>query len=152
MSTRATITAKMPEGGYVSFYKHHDGYIENGLGEALMQFVAFADYQQEPFTLETFTQFVNDTKCVNPVGFDEIEIIKSNYDLWAQEQFKSHADTEFHYTIERRNGKNYLLVQKRDWENGSQNGANLTETGHWTDFAEKEMIGATGLFIDNHLE
>ena len=152
MSTRATITAKMPEGGYVSFYKHHGGYIENGLGEALMQFVAFADYQQEPFTLETFTQFVNDTKCVNPVGFDEIEIIKSNYDLWAQEQFKSHADTEFHYTIERRNGKNYLLVQKRDWENGSQNGANLTETGHWTDFADKEMIGATGLFIDNHLE
>ena len=152
MSTRATITVKMNDGNNVSFYKHHDGYVKGGLGEALMNFISVADLEKEPFTKYNFLNFVNESDVVNPTGFEEIEIIKNEY--WNNgEEFKSHGDTEYHYTIMRakENGSIFLFVQKRDYNNGAQNGADKTETGHWTDFAEKGLIGLSGLLFDHKI-
>ena len=60
MSTRATIEAKMNDGVNVSFYKHHDGYIKGGLGEALMNFVTHNDPKKESFTRSSFIEFVDE--------------------------------------------------------------------------------------------
>jgi len=37
MSTRSTITVKKTDGKYHSIYVHFDGYIENGVGETLLE-------------------------------------------------------------------------------------------------------------------
>ncbi len=143
MSTRATITAKMKDDTWVSFYKHHDGYIKGGIGEALMQFVTYNDKNNESFTRSNFIEFVNELRPNFVFDANNVERIAkgNNQEL---ESFKLHGDTEFHYTFDRLHGKTFLFVQRRDWENGAQNGTENTKTGHWTDFAEKELIGVTG--------
>jgi hypothetical protein len=40
-----------------------------------------------------------------------------------------------------------LTVQKRDYTDAVQNGTDLTKTGHWTDFAVREIIGRVGVLI-----
>lgn len=143
MSTRATITAKMKDDVWVSFYKHHDGYIKGGLGEALMNFVTHNDPKKESFTRSSFIEFVDELepKIIGLYDLDKIErIVEGNF----LGSYKLHSDTEFHYTFDRLHGKTFLFVQKRDYDNGAQNGTENTKTGHWTDFAEKELIGVTG--------
>ena len=140
MSTRATIEAKMNDGVNVSFYKHHDGYIRGGLGEALINFVTYKDKNKESFTRSSFIEFVDELEP-KMVGMEKVErIVEGNF----LGSYKLHGDTEFHYTFDRLHGKTFLFVQIRDYENGAQNGTDQTETGHWTDFAEKELIGVSG--------
>ncbi len=147
MSTRATITAEMTDGVWVSFYKHHDGYIRGGLGEALMNFVTYNDPKKESFTKSSFINFVNELEP-KMIGMEKVErIVEGNF----LGSYKLHGDTEYHYTFQKLNGSSFLFVQKRDFENGAQNGASQTETGHWTDFAEKELIGLSGLFFDHKI-
>lgn len=156
MSTRATINIETSSEGSVSIYKHHDGYIKGGLGEALMNFMTYATviFTAKEFIAE-FVDFINndcDLSEFNSNGYQEnnFDIVESVY--WAGEEYKSHSDTEYHYTLSLRHNNGYaLFVQKRDYENGSQNGADKTETGHWTDFAEKELIGLSGLFFDHKI-
>tara|TARA_Y100000004_G_C8920176_1_gene415062 strand:+ start:767 stop:1234 length:468 start_codon:yes stop_codon:yes gene_type:complete len=140
MSTRATITAKMKDDVWVSFYKHHDGYIVGGLGEVLMNFVTYNDPKKESFTRSSFLEFVDELEP-KVVGMEKVERIMDGPWLGS---YKLHGDTEFHYTFDRLQGKTFLFVQRRDYENGAQNGASNSETGHWTDFAEKNLIGVSG--------
>lgn len=141
MSTRATITAKMKDDVWVSFYKHHDGYIKGGLGEALMNFVTHSDPKKESFTRSSFIEFVDELGPNFVFDATNVErIVEGNF----LGSYKLHGDTEFHYTFDRLHGKTFLFVQRRDWEDGAQNGTENTKTGHWTDFAEKELIGVTG--------
>jgi hypothetical protein len=122
MSTRATITVKQPEGGYLSYYKHHDGYISGGLGEALMHYVSYSDPVLCKFTKEDFVDYVEKTECVNSYFFDQdVELIEGDIELWASEQYKVHGDTEYHYSVEIGKGnKYYLFVQERDYTDGEK--------------------------------
>ena len=152
MSTRATINIETSSEGSVSIYKHHDGYVKGGLGQALMEFVLYArGFNNSKGFLKDFVTFTNADEKV--FGFELNAFGKIHSDFWAKgEEFKSHSDTEYHYTLSLRHNNGYaLFVQKRDYENGSQNGADKTETGHWTDFAEKELIGLSGLFFDHKI-
>ena len=150
MSTRATITAKMKDDVWVSFYKHHDGYIRGGLGEVLMNFVTHHDNKKESFTRSNFIEFVNELgpNIDSLYDMDKIERIIDPLDEDIKTNglgsYKLHGDTEYHYTFDRLHGKTFLFVQKRDYENGAQNGTENTKTGHWTDFADKELIGVSG--------
>ena len=140
MSTRATITAKMKDGVWVSFYKHHDGYITSGLGEVLMNFVTYNDEKKESFTRSSFLEFVDELEP-KIIGMEKVERIVDGNFLGS---YKLHGDTEFHYTFDKLHGKPFLFVQKRDWNNEEQYQASISETGHWTDFAEKELIAVSG--------
>ena len=100
MSTRATITVRQNDGSFSSFYKHHDGYLNGGLGEALMNFISVVDLEKEPFTKSSFINFVKESEVINPYGIENIERIKSEF--WGVgAEHKAHGDTELHYTIER---------------------------------------------------
>ena len=155
MSTRATITAKMNDKEdkmnhvWVSFYKHHDGYIKGGLGEALMNFVTYNDPKKESFTKSSFLQFIDELEP-KMVGMEKVERVMDGQWLGS---YKLHGDTEYHYTFDKLHGKTFLFVQERDYTDSAQNGTDRTETGHWTDFAEKTLIGVSGgPFFDHILD
>lgn len=150
MSTRATITVRMNDGNNLSFYKHHDGYINGGLGEALMNYVSVRDLEKEPFTKYSFIDFVTESEVVNPIGFDKIETIKS--ESFLGDEHKLHGDTEYHYTIRKNknSGRVFLYVQKRDYNDMEQNEAN-SSNGHWTDVAPFELIGISGILFTHKL-
>ena len=156
MSTRATIAIETKEEkNVVSIYKHNDGYVKGGLGQALMEFVlyAMAFKTAEKFIID-FVEFCREQEGDKYFGFRQYNFERIDSDFWPKgQEFKSHSDTEYHYTlaIGKDNKSYFLFVQKRDWENGAQNGASQTETGHWTDFADKELIGKSGLLFDHKI-
>ncbi|QDP60665.1 MAG: hypothetical protein Unbinned1469contig1000_44 [Prokaryotic dsDNA virus sp.] len=158
MATRATITVETKKENDVSIYKHYDGYIKGGLGEMLMKFVSVTKAKNTAEELiNDFVEFCKAEFGGKPAdnvygsGFDKknFERVESEYWLEGQE-FKSHSDTEFHYSLKIGNNNSdiILFVQRRNYNDDFQNGTELTRTGHWTDFAVLECIGRTGNFFD----
>ena len=153
MSTRATMQIETNNGAVTSYYKHHDGYIKSGLGEALMNFVLYTKrFQYASEFMASFFSFLKEVDELNSAGFELENFEKIDSDFYEGEEFKLHGDTEFHYTIVISKGNEmYLFVQKRDWANEEQNRLNSDENFHWTDAADKELIGKSGLFFDHKI-
>lgn len=148
MSTRATIEVKYTEEFSDSFYKHHDGYVKGGLGELLMHFVSVNKSMDVGSFLPKFQEFVANTE-INSVEVKEIEKINTLNEPTAD--YRLHGDTEYHYTICPSNFGWALMVQRRDYSDGAQNGTDQTKTGHWTDFASNEMLGFSGTLYTQKL-
>lgn len=137
MSTRATIQVKGAEES-ISIYKHHDGYVKNGLGEYLGIFMSHAESSKNTFGSIARMQPTSFPSRFSAWGLQqfgsqaylhELQVIAlETHCNVEQDTYMRHGDTEYHYTIE--NGK--LFVQVRDWDNMEQNGDK-----HWTLFAPK---------------
>jgi hypothetical protein len=137
MSTRATIQVKGAEES-ISIYKHHDGYVKNGLGEYLGIFMSHAESSKNTFGSIARMQPTSFPSRFSAWGLQtfgsnaylhELQIIALETDSNTENNtYMRHGDTEYHYTIE--NGK--LFVQVRDWDNKEQNGDK-----HWTLYAPK---------------
>lgn len=136
MSTRATIEVKGKDGSSISIYKHHDGYVKNGLGEQLAVYLMHCESTKDNFGSIPRLRPNSFPSRFSAWGIQqfgamahlhELEVIDYN-DKFGLQLYTKHGDTEYHYTIE--NGS--LFVQVRDYENAEQNG-----DLHWTYFAEK---------------
>ena len=137
MSTRATIQVKGAEES-ISIYKHHDGYVKNGLGEYLGIFMSHAESSKNTFGSIARMQPTSFPSRFSAWGLQQFGSQAYLHELQVialetlcnveQDTYMRHGDTEYHYTIE--NGK--LFVQVRDWDNMEQNGDK-----HWTLFAPK---------------
>jgi hypothetical protein len=148
MSTRATVSVEYKNNFVDSFYKHHDGYIKGGLGELLMNFVSVCKTLDAENFLADFKDFVENTE-INSVEVTEMEKINASEN--SADLHRLHGDTEYHYTICPSKFGWALLVQRRDYDNGFQNGTENTKTGHWTDFASNEMLGFSGTLYTQKL-
>ncbi len=154
MSTRATIQVIGAEES-ISIYKHHDGYVKNGLGEYLGIFMSHAESSKNTFGSIARMQTKNFPSRFSAWGLQQfgsqaylhelqviaLELTNPKYDIKdghlyrRQNTYMRHGDTEYHYTIE--NGK--LFVQARDWDNKEQNADKngIYHWSHWTLFAPK---------------
>jgi hypothetical protein len=141
MSTRATIQLIDDNGTEVSIYKHHDGYIKGGLGELLMNFVAYSGDLTAATFVKKFTEFVNDSK-INSVTVEEMETISHlPKEMRDSNGYVLHGDTEFHYTI--KNG--LLFVKEKEWDDEDM----FSDDYHWTEVAKNRPLARAGFFFQD---